>query len=435
MPPVSFSASSKTVLLLGGRGFLGGFISASLKKQGFKVISLVRTPQKDLNENEVHGDISNLVTPQSWERLLKGVTAVINASGILRQKGKQSFETIHVKAPFALAQACAQQNIRFIQISALGDPSDGEFIASKHRFDEKLLALPNDTLVFRPSVVYSTSGSYGGTSLLRALACFPFASLLPGKSDWLLQPISSEQLGEIVASSVSNGSSGIYEVGCKTPLSLKEYQLLWRSWFRVEGKRSFHVPKFLVDIGVRFFEVIGTGPVGLTMWKMLQRNNVVSSPKEYERREKTFGVPIKSVSEVLSQAPSQQQDRISSLLYFVTPWLKWSVVVLWVMSGIAGLALSSSDIQALSSNTVLESLNPVLLSRVMGFFDIGLGLALVVSNKPRSIVLVMFFCALFYFLALAFALPQALWEPWGGLIKNIVLLPTLAVLWVLVERR
>lgn len=49
---------------------------------------------------------------------------------------------------------------------------DGEFIATKHRFDEALIASLLKALVPRPSVVFAVAGSYGGASLLRELAAF-----------------------------------------------------------------------------------------------------------------------------------------------------------------------------------------------------------------------------------------------------------------------
>lgn len=68
-----------------------------------------------------------------------------------------------------------------MQVSALGDPRDGEFIASKHALDADLQKLDLDWAILRPSVVYSPAGSYGGSSLLRALAALPFMLFVPGQ--------------------------------------------------------------------------------------------------------------------------------------------------------------------------------------------------------------------------------------------------------------
>src|SRR5687768_15590531 len=136
-----------------------------------------------------------MTAPASWRASLEGIDAVVNVAGILRERGSQRFDRIHHDGPLALAQACVEAGVaRFVQISALGHPDDGEFIASKHRFDQALQQLPLAAIVLRPSVVYSTAGSYGGTSLLRALAAVPGVLPLPGDGRSRIQPLAAEDL-------------------------------------------------------------------------------------------------------------------------------------------------------------------------------------------------------------------------------------------------
>ena len=74
------------------------------------------------------------------------------------------------------------------------------------------------------------------------------------------------------------------------------------------------------------------------------------------------------------------------------------------------------------------------LARAGAALDGVLGLALLVAPGPR-VVLAMLALVAAYTLAFGIALP-ALWlDPLGGLAKNLVLLPALAVLAVLSERR
>ena len=172
---------SRCVLVVGANGFLGGFIVSALLAHGNRVLRGIRLHGRAAGVDERDCDLSRMCRPEEWREALQGVDAVVNVAGILRETRAQKFDAIHVAAPLALAQACVDVGIeRFVQVSALGQPEDGEFIASKHRFDEALQRLPLSSLVLRPSVVYATSGSYGGTSLLRALAAMPGAHWLPG---------------------------------------------------------------------------------------------------------------------------------------------------------------------------------------------------------------------------------------------------------------
>ena len=120
----------QTILLVGGRGFIGGFIKAALRKRGFCVRVLARPQGRQLQDDEVAGDLLRMRQARDWTQALQGVSVVVNAAGILREEGLQNFEDVHVRAPLALAQACAARGIRFVQISALGHPADGGFIES-----------------------------------------------------------------------------------------------------------------------------------------------------------------------------------------------------------------------------------------------------------------------------------------------------------------
>jgi NADH dehydrogenase len=45
---------------------------------------------------------------------------VVNAVGILRERGSETYDRVHHLAPAALAAACAPAALRLIQVSALG---------------------------------------------------------------------------------------------------------------------------------------------------------------------------------------------------------------------------------------------------------------------------------------------------------------------------
>ncbi|MGH8083365.1 MAG: NAD-dependent epimerase/dehydratase family protein, partial [Lysobacter sp.] len=281
--------SGRTALVIGANGFLAGYLIAALRRHGWRILRGVRDDGRTLREDQRHADLAHMIAPQDWRETLRGVDAVVNVAGILRETGTQTFQTIHIDGPLALAQACVEAGVpRFVQISALGEPADGGFIASKHRFDEQLMALPLSSVVLRPSVVYAASGSYGGTSLLRALAAFPGYQLLPGDGRWPLQPVAAEDLGEIAARAADGAQTGIYQIGSPHPLSLREYQSAWRRWLRIDGQGAIGFPEALVGLQVAISERLGRGPVGETMWRMLRRGNV-TAPDAHARLRTDFG--------------------------------------------------------------------------------------------------------------------------------------------------
>ena len=426
---------ARTVLVVGGAGFIGGYLVAALRRHGWRVLRAVRPKGNRLADDERACDLQAMRRPEDWVPLLDGVEAVVNAAGILREEAGQTFEVVHVAAPLALAEACVARGIRrFVQVSALGLPEDGPFIASKHRFDEQLGGLALSSVVLRPSVVYSVTGSYGGTSLLRALAGFPGAQWLPGDGRWQVQPVAAEDLGELVARAADGTVSGIYEVGGPTPMSLRDYQQQWRRWLRIPGERVVAVPEACVSLAVATMEAVGRGPVGRTMWRMLRRGNT-TAPEATERLEIAFGLRPRALAEALDQAPSQVQDRWQAQLYFLAPALRWAVVGLWLLSALAGFITPAAEILRLSVDTPLAAWDPVMLARVGGAADLVLGLWLASGWRSRTAVGAMLLLLLAYTLVLGGLVPASWWDPLGGMAKNLVLLPALAVLWVLTERR
>lgn len=423
---------SRTVLVVGARGFLGSYMAAGLRAQGWTVRCLVR-PRPDLRPDEVPGDIVTM-TQQEWFDVLEGVSVVVNAAGILRETPQQSFYDIHVRAPLIMAQACIQRRVRVVQISALGNPADGEFIASKHQFDDMLQRMPVDAVILRPSVVYAPSGSYGGTSLLRALAAFPGRHLLPGDGHWTFQPVCAEDLARVVVAACTKGRPDVYEVGCQTPISLEEYQSTWRQWFGLAGRNSVGVPMPLVHAHVAVCEKLGRGPVSQVIWNMLRRGNR-TQPGAFQRIVNVFGVRVRELDEVLSTQPAQVQDRWAAQLYFLGPTLKVALVALFALSAIIGLVTPPATIQALVHDSWLEHAHPVALARSCAVFDALLAAGLALSSRPRPWLVAGAVLVTGYTLAFGLMLPSSWAEPLGGLLKNLVILPALAVSWVLSDRR
>jgi len=422
----------RTVLVVGANGYLGGYVAAACVAAGWRVLRGIRVARR---EDERAADLARMTRAADWHASLRGVDAVVNAAGILREAGSQSFDAIHVDGPLALAQACVACGVAaFVQISALGQPQDGEFVASKQRFDEALTALPLRAVVLRPSVVFATGGSYGGTSLLRALAAFPGFQLMPGQGQWPIQPLAAEDLGTLVAKALDSDRRGIYEVGGPRPLPLRDYQACWRRWLRIDGEEVFAVTMPLVAIHVGLSEWLGRGPIGATMWRMLQRGNVTAADA-WARLRSDFGFAPRDLAEVLAVHPSQVQDRWQAQLYFLAPTLRIAVIALWLLSALVGWITPASQILALTDGSFLHALAPVELARATASLDALLALWLATNWRPRWALGLMGISVLTYTVVFGSLLPSLWLDLLGGLAKNLVILPAMAALWVLVDRR
>lgn len=419
--------------MVGARGFLGGHIVAGLRRCGYRVLQGMRLPHPGSAE-ERHCDLVAMTSPEHWRDALMGVDAVVNAAGILRESGAQTFDAVHLCGPMALAQACIENGVRrFVQISVLGNPQDGEFIASKHCFDAALLALPLNAVVLRPSVVYAAGGSYGGSSLLRALAALPPGVWLPDDGRWLLQPLAAQDLGEIMVRAIDADATGVFDIGGPAPISLRDYQRQWRRWLRIPGTRILRVPQSLISPLIRVAEHLGSGPMGATMWRMLRRGNV-TKPEAMRRLVEAFGFAPRALDEVLSLHPSQVQDRWHARLYFLAPLLRATLIALWVISAFAGFLSSNTQIEEMTGPRMTAPF-AIALARAAGGLDLAFAIWLASGWRMRGALEAMAASVVIYTIVLGLWFPAVWLAPLGGLTKNLVILPAIAVLWVLSERR
>jgi hypothetical protein len=282
--------------------------------------------------------------------------------------------------------------------------------------------------------VYAASGSYGGTSLLRALAAMPMAQWLPGAGRWPIQPVAAEDLAQLTTRAIDGAAQGIYQVGGPEVISLRDYQSTWRRWLRLRGDSAVQAPMAAVDLLVGVWEALGSGPVGATMWRMLKRGNVTED-SSIERLALNFGLVPRSLQEALAAHPSQVQDRWQAQLYFLVPALRVSVAVLCLISAWVGMTASDASILELSRDSWLAAVNPVALARGAALADLILGIWILVGVRLRLAIASLFAVVSSFTLVFGLSLPVLWLEPLGGLAKNLVILPALAVLWVLSERR
>jgi len=225
------------VLVTGAYGFIGAHIVAALIAAGHEVVCAVRGARVEARFpglKAIACDMSRDTSSDVWLPRLAGIDAVVNCAGILRETRNDRFETVHVASPVAMYEACVQAGVRrVVQISALGSKDDGEFIVSKHRGDERLAAMPLDATVLRPSLVYSTRGSYGGTSLLRAMAALPGVIAVPDAAvKPCVQPIAAEDVALAVVAALSRDAhrTKVLELVGPCTMGLADYLQDWRRW-------------------------------------------------------------------------------------------------------------------------------------------------------------------------------------------------------------
>src|SRR5690606_19668561 len=115
------------VLLTGASGFIGGRVMEALLRAGHRVVTVSRREVAPgmWTVQHLSRDFSRALNPADGEGAVQDIDVVINAVGILREKGDQKFDTLHHRAPAALFRAAAAAGVpRIVQVSALGADED-----------------------------------------------------------------------------------------------------------------------------------------------------------------------------------------------------------------------------------------------------------------------------------------------------------------------
>ncbi len=162
----------KTVCIVGGTGFVGGYIANRLGRDGHRVRVLSRrrerkrdvlvVPNLQLLEADVHDE-------RTLFQHFKDCDAVINLAGILNEqtgrKGEQ-FRRVHADLPRKIVTACRRAGVRrYLHMSALGAAADAPSLYQRTKAEGERAALEanSDRLMatsFRPSVIFGPGDSF-----------------------------------------------------------------------------------------------------------------------------------------------------------------------------------------------------------------------------------------------------------------------------------
>jgi uncharacterized protein YbjT (DUF2867 family) len=206
------------IIVFGGAGMLGGAIVRELRSHGHSVVTAGRS------KCDITVDFRYEHSADAFAPLVKDADVVVNAVGILKERGDERFDTVHVAAPRALFEACAREHVaRVVQISAMGAgrlplaslqaAPGGRYMASKRAAEAALIeamqASSGDAVVVRPSLIMDAQSP--STKFFHQLARLPIMAL-PG----LLHP-GSAKLAPIQCSDVAEAITRI----CEHPKSLR----------------------------------------------------------------------------------------------------------------------------------------------------------------------------------------------------------------------
>ncbi len=218
-PPMN---SPRQIAIFGGSGFIGRHIVRRLAPEGW----LIRVPTRDVDKALIlkpAGNIGQIVpiacnirSDESIAAAIGNAEAVVNLIGVLYERGRNSFQAIHVETAARIARLAKQQGAkRFIQMSALGaDAGSGSAYArSKAAGEQAVRTFFPEATILRPSIVFGPEDNF--FNLFATLARFLPALPLIGGGTTKFQPVYAGDVAEAIAQILKqSGTLGrVFELG------------------------------------------------------------------------------------------------------------------------------------------------------------------------------------------------------------------------------
>lgn len=274
----------KTVTLVGGTGFIGRYVVKLLAEQGYTIRVIARNPDNALHLKTA-GDVGQVVLmqgdlakPESLRGKLDRSFAVINLVGILFEKARQNFTTLHTVGAEKLAQMARQAGAeRFVHMSSLGvDKVVKSKYARTKSMGEKTVraAFPEATLL-RPSVVFGAEDQFYNTFAEMA-GTLPALPLIGGGMT-RFQPVYVMDVARAVGAALTRADAlgHTYELGGPGVYSFREVlEYICKTTGR--SPALLNVPFGAMKLVATFTELLPHPPLTRDQIILLEMDNVVS---------------------------------------------------------------------------------------------------------------------------------------------------------------
>lgn len=413
------------ILVCGASGFIGSAVAAKLAAAGHEVLRGVRRPN---GSGEVAIDYSLDLEPAAWLDRLRGVDAVVNAVGIIREGPGASFDALHTRAPIALFAACAAAGVRrVVQISALGAGlGQTAYFTSKRAADEALLALPLDWTILRPSLVFGGEGA--SAAMFCQMASMPVLAA-PELGEARFQPVHVDDLAQAVAAALDPAAPARRVIACAGG-SVTGFDGMLSAYRRAMGLPPapvLHVPAPAMACAAWLGAKLPGAPLTPDTWRMLRAGSALDGGDNGAAARELLGRAPRPIEAFVSSAEGELL-RLRALASWRSVLLRWALAIVWLATAaVSAFIYPPAASMALLARVGLAGWPALLALYGAALLDAAFGIACIVRPR-RALWLAQGALVLGYSAVIAVCLPEYLWHPFGPLLKNV---PILAILLIL----
>jgi uncharacterized protein YbjT (DUF2867 family) len=269
------------ITVFGGTGFLGRRIARHLLEHRFDVRTASRHPERvrprpDGAPETTRADIRDDTTVAA---ALFGAYGAVNAVSLYVERGRATFEAVHVEAAARVARLARESGVeRLIHVSGIGaDPtSSASYIAARGRGEIAVEQAFPGAILIRPAVMCGPDDAFLTTvvRLLRHLPIYPMFGL----GETRLQPVYVEDVAEGIARVLAGAEAGgaLYEFAGARIYTYRE--LVTRIADRIKARpRLVPLPFALWRIVASVAEFLPGSPLTRNQVALMQRDNVASA--------------------------------------------------------------------------------------------------------------------------------------------------------------
>ena len=299
----------KEILLFGATGQIGRNLIRKLSKNNYKIIAVTRNIHRAgyiLKTQANPGylelvEINNFDT-QRIDDLIKRCSICVNLIGILYEKKKGQFKTIHTDLPDMLSQRMNKfKNDKFIHLSSLGIEKalDSEYAKSKLNGEKKIIKNFKNSIIIKPSIVYSVDDKFT-TNFMTLLSRLPFMPLYyNGKTKF--SPIHVSDLVNILYE-IINGNFNNLTLECIGPEILSFKEIINKLLKSIDKKRIlFPLPYSLAKISAKILQLLPNPLLTEDQLNLLKYDNLGSGLHSTNidlglKAEKLFDIEVEKYS-------------------------------------------------------------------------------------------------------------------------------------------
>ncbi|MGY3618646.1 complex I NDUFA9 subunit family protein [Bradyrhizobium sp. USDA 10063] len=304
------ATNGRDITVFGGTGFLGSRIVRHLHDHDFPVRIASRHPdrahgQPDPAKPQLQFVEANIHDERSVAGALVGAYGVVNAVSLYRERGAETFHSVHVEAAQRVAAQAHRAGVkRLVHVSGIGaDPaSPSRYVRKRGEGERAVRAEFPDACLVRPAVMFGPDDVFLST-ILKLLHLLPIYPMF-GRGRTRLQPVYVEDVAEAAARLMERAETHptVFEFGGPTSYS---YEQLLRAIAHQAGLAPLLIPiPFIVWHALaRASEIFPDSPLTRNQVELMQIDTV-SSPEMPGFAE--LGISPHSIEETLQRMLSNR---------------------------------------------------------------------------------------------------------------------------------